>query len=548
MSKISQYLNEHIIGEITSNKAVRQEFSRDGSVLSITPELVMFPRVTNDIRKAARFSWQLAEKGHILPLTVRGGGSDQTGAAIGKGIVINTTAHLDHIIHLALKDKDRVVHVQPGVNFNTLNETLSWHGLIVPTFPESFRYSTVGGAVANNSGGQLSGRYGLTGDYVTRLEVVLANGDLIETTRINKHELNKKKGLQTFEGELYRKLEGLIEDNQDLIKEKIGDKRNDNLGYGGLGQVRRHDGSFDLTPLLIGSQGTLGIISEIVLKTEFMNKDQAVVVAVLPSIEAARDVAHVLKSLQPAVLETYDGALFETAAESGKRYTIFQDTEDLATIGSVLYVSFNDFSERAQAHKVKKTLKELSKFQAALTATSEDFSFGDLEAVREVYGALLTPETAGESLPPLVDGASIPLERHEEFSVALAELADKHHVELPLKTNWLNGVATTRTMLHLEHISDKQKMFKLIADYADLVLKTGGEFVAQSGEGRIKANAAYATLDAAVAELYQQIRDVFDPFGTLNGDVKKVSDISTLVSHLRGSYDLSDFADFSPHI
>jgi len=124
MSKIAQYLNEHILGEVTSSKAVRQRFSRDASILTITPELVMFPRVTNDIRKAARFSWQLAEKGHVLPITTRGGGSDQTGAAIGRGIIVNTTAHLNNVIHLGLKDKDRFVHVQPGVNFKSLNDII----------------------------------------------------------------------------------------------------------------------------------------------------------------------------------------------------------------------------------------------------------------------------------------------------------------------------------------------------------------------------------------------------------------------------------------
>jgi FAD/FMN-containing dehydrogenase len=99
MSKIAKYLNEHILGEITGAKAVRERFSRDRSVLTIKPELVMFPRVTNDIRKAARFSWQLAEKGHVLPLTIRGAGSDETGAAIGKGLIINTTAHLNRNIY-----------------------------------------------------------------------------------------------------------------------------------------------------------------------------------------------------------------------------------------------------------------------------------------------------------------------------------------------------------------------------------------------------------------------------------------------------------------
>src|SRR5680860_744615 len=144
MNKISQYLNEHILGEINSDEPIRQKFSTDGSILSITPELVVHPRVTNDIRKVARFCWQLAEKGHILPITIRGSGTDKTGAAIGKGIVINTPAHLNNTIFISHNNKDRFVHVQPGVNFGALNETLKSHGLIIPTYPASSAYSTVG--------------------------------------------------------------------------------------------------------------------------------------------------------------------------------------------------------------------------------------------------------------------------------------------------------------------------------------------------------------------------------------------------------------------
>src|ERR1035437_2324537 len=121
MNKVAQYLNEHITGEITANRSILDRYSRDGSVLTISPELVMFPRVTNDIRKAARFSWQLAEKGNI--------------------------------IHIALKDKEHVVHVQPGLKLKNLNDTLNWQGLCIPGSPRDDDYSTVGGAVANNSRG-----------------------------------------------------------------------------------------------------------------------------------------------------------------------------------------------------------------------------------------------------------------------------------------------------------------------------------------------------------------------------------------------------------
>ena len=231
MNKIAVYLNEHLLGEVSSSKAMRRRFSRDGSVLSITPEIIIFPRVTNDIRKAARFAWQLAEKGHALPLTVRGLGGDQTGAAIGKGIVISTSTHLNHIIHIAVKD--RLAHVQPGVTFEALNSALKWNGLSVPNVPGNSHLETVGGAIASNS---LGDNGSVTG-AIQKLEVVLANGDLIETSRISKRDLSKKLGLQTFEGEVYRKLEGLIEDNTELIQQISKDLVPDNAGYKNIASV-----------------------------------------------------------------------------------------------------------------------------------------------------------------------------------------------------------------------------------------------------------------------------------------------------------------------
>jgi FAD/FMN-containing dehydrogenase len=540
MSKIAKYLNEHIMGEITGAKAVRERFSRDRSVLTIKPELVMFPRVTNDIRKAARFSWQLAEKGHVLPITIRGAGSDETGAAIGRGLVINTTAHLNRIMYIALKDKDHFVHVQPGVTFKALNDALNWHGLAVPTYPSSAAYSTIGGAVASNSGGQLSGKSGLTGDWVKRLEVVLANGDLIETSRLRKHDFNKKIGLQTFEGEIYRKLDGLIEDNQTLINEKLSGDYVDNTGYARIVSVKQKDGSFDLTPLMIGSQGTLGIMSEIVLRTDYVSKDMTALAAVVISSDVARDAVDALIKLDPDSLETIDGALFDHARQMGKKYPFFSSTDSDNAIGSVVYIQFNDFNDHARDRKLKKAIKILSKYNAVMV-DSKNHTMDELLAIREVAMSVYTSDNGDTSYPPLLDGAFIPADRREEFSAAIVEFANKHHVSLPLHMRILDGIVFTRAGLQLDKVSDKQKVFKLIIEYAQLVDKYGGTFLADSSEGRLKANAAYSLIDEDVRNLYEQIRAIFDPFGTMNPGVKQTSDLKDLVNALRSSYDSADF-------
>ncbi len=198
MSKVAHYLQEHLLGEVTYSPEVRRHFAQDASILRLAPAIVVYPRNESDVRKTARFSWQLAERGRGLPITARGGGSDTSGAAIGNGILLVFTAHMGQI--LTLDPKKEFVTVEPGVTYDKLEQTLHTHGLFLPPCPASKHYATIGGGIANNAIGDKSVKYGATGEYVECLRVVLANGEVIETGPLSKRELSKKLGLSTFEG------------------------------------------------------------------------------------------------------------------------------------------------------------------------------------------------------------------------------------------------------------------------------------------------------------------------------------------------------------
>lgn len=531
MNKIATYLNEHLLGEVAGSKAMRRRFSRDGSILSVTPEIVAFPRVTNDIRKIARFSWQLAEKGHPMGITVRGVGTDTTGAAIGKGVVISTARHLNRILFVAGKDK--LVHVQPGVSMSAIQTALQWQGLTLAYAPSTGITGTIGGALASN----VLGAKGALGDTIEKLEVVLANGDLIETGRISRHELSKKLGLQTFEGEIYRKLEGLIEDNEELIKQLAADPVRDNVGYKGIARVKAKDGSFDLTPLFIGSQGTLGIISEAVLRADFYSQEHTSAVIVAPDLGMARDVADRIKELEPSALHIIDGELLRRAGKLGIRFGLVGDAESVA---NVIYVDFNDFGDRARTHKLKKLQKLVKKLELGMV-DSTDHQAEEFTALAEVADILDRTSADDGAVLPVLDGMFIPTDRQEEFLSSWGELAHKHHIALPLTINVLTGTVTAHPLLKLASVGDKQKLFKLMNDAAALVHRCGGAFVSDGGEGRLKANAAWATLDDNEIALYEEIRTIFDPFGTLNPEVKQKNELRALVAALRTSYDTTDF-------
>ncbi len=526
MNKIAVYLNEHLLGEVSGAKTLRKLYATDGSILSITPEIVALPRVTNDIRKIARFAWQLAEKGHAVGVVVRGAGCNATGAAIGKGIVVDTAQHLHGILQVAPKEK--LVHVQAGARLKLIHETLRWQGLTVAGTAGEGGMATVGGVIADDAHGE----GGSLADAIERLEVVLANGDLIETGRMSRREMSKKLGLQTLEGEIYRKLEGLIEDNESTIAELAGDPTRDNTGFKRLSEVRGKDGSFDLTPLFIGSQGTLGIISEVVLKVDFYSAASTYAAVAVDSMQTARDVAERLAELEPFELLIYDGELFRRALKYGAHFAALGD---VSQVGAVVFVQFNDISDRAQSAKLKKMRKLMAKATIGMVDSTER----PVEDFHAITIVARTAQFAGEddqAMLPILNGASVPSGRQEEFESLVAGLATKHHIKLPLSLNVLEATYNVYPALKLSSVSDKQKLFKLLNEYAATVDKCGGAFTANGAEGRLKASAAWSVLDDSQAALYEQLRLIFDPFGTLNPGVKQKNELRSLVAALRTDY------------
>lgn len=542
MNKIAQYLNEHILGEVAADAPTRRAFSVDGSILTITPEIVVFPRVTNDIRKVTRFSWQLADKGHSLPITARGYGSDLTGGAIGKGIIVNTTSYMNTIFEL--DPKQRLIRLQPGVNFKALNDALALYGLNIPSYPRSAAYNSIGGALANNASGVLSGKYGAIANWVRQLEIVLANGDVLQTGRLSKKELKRKKDLQTFEGEIYRALDELITDNQELIESKIAGGIRDNAGYSGIGDVKRKDGSFDLAPLFIGSQGTLGIVSEIILLAEHLTPHQTVGLALFPDLDQARDAVDVIVSLEPAMLEIMDGKLFEEAKRRGKKYGFQKDSDE--TIGAALLFSFDDSSERHQKKKIKKLNKALENSDMQLTIATDEPGRLELLDIRNVSYSAVQPDSDNLSAPPLFDGVYVPFERYEDFSKAVHALGKKYGMELPLYGSALDCVFHTRPVFNLAKVSEKQKVFKLLNEYSTIVAAHGGHLIGQEAEGRLKSPFAYKQLDDDVLELYAAIKNIFDPSSILNPGVKQPTDLKSLASLVRSDYNMAQFAHQLP--
>lgn len=544
MSKIGAYLQEHISGEVSLSRDVRERASRDGSVLKIRPEMVVYPKHTNDIRKIARFSWQLAERGHILPITARGLGGDTTGAAIGSGIVLSLPAHMNQIFEY--DPKQRLIRLQPGVRTDTLSGALVMQGMRIPALSDVSLCSTVGGAVANNSRSALSGRYGAAGEWVDRLEVILANGEVIQTGRVNKRELNRKKGLGTLEGEIYRSIDNLIEDNKELIATLAEREIGTNAGYVSIASVKRKDGSFDLTPLIIGSQGTLGIISEMILKVDMASPGQSVMVAAFNDQEIARDVAEIIATkFRPTFLESFDSAIFDQAALIGKKYSLLQEAG--GDIETVLLIGYDDANERGR-HKQLKKIAKLLKTSEAWYASGDGAQAEELLSIRDALVWTASPDKVEFGAPSVLGSVYIPPEGVGVFRSELKTLAKKYNMSLPVYGQEMQSLYYVWPTLNFKKSGDKQKMLKLLEEYARVVQKISGELVGSDGEGRLRSRFALGTFDDDTLKLFADIKAVFDPHKMLNPGVKEMIEVKQLVPMIQSDESFPSLPTYVPGI
>jgi FAD/FMN-containing dehydrogenase len=543
MNKVAHYLQEHLIGEVMTSVDARRYFANDASIFSIPPAVVVYPRNENDVRKAARFTWQLAERGRVIPMTARGAGTDQSGAAIGPGIVMVFPAHLNRI--LELDGKSGTVTVEPGINYAKLQQTLHTHSRFLPPFPASMEYSTIGGAIANNASGEKSVKYGSTKNYVKRLRVVLANGEVIETRRLSKRELGKKLGQATFEGELYRNLDTLIEENASVIKDISFNVTKNAAGYD-LAGVKRKDGSFDLTPLIVGSQGTLGIVTEATLDTELHNPTTTLVAALFDDIQVAEQVVIELRKFpeMPSAIEMVDSHLldFVYAHNPNQLKDILQPPFPKI----VLLIEFDSHSERTQKRLGKKTVKLLTKYQVPYQIETDAQKKEELWKIRHSAASVLSHIEGNAKALPIIEDGVVPIDQFKDYMAAVYELFRKYNLQVALWGHAGDANVHMQPFLDLAQVGDRQKVFRLLEDYYNLVISMGGSTSGEHNDGRLRGPYLEKLYGVQVYDLFTKVKQIFDPYGTLNSGVKVNVTLEDIKPLLRQEYNLAHLYQHLP--
>lgn len=519
MGKITKYLNQLIVGNVFDTPDILECYAVDRSALKVKPKFVAFPESTDDISKLMRFFNQIAAKDIPVSVAVRGAGLDTGGADLTTGLVISTEK-LNRM--LEIDPRERLVRVQAGMTLHELNTALSVSGLTIPI--SGHKHDTIGGLISNAPVDAKAAKYGGIMNYVERLEVVLANGECLQTSRMKKYYVAKKATEKSLEGDIYRKLARLLHDKAEIIDD-IGKDIHNRSGYPNIARIQYKD-TTDLAPIFAGAQGTLGIISEVILHAVPLRKRPFRVVATFKELEPAIDYAYALRALRPSEINLYDLKIVQEARESGKNLDgVIRKLEN----GFVIFASFDE--------RVNTCAKKLALLKERFPRTTKyiiespdtQSMLNEFENSLAVY---LNASKNSERVPVLTD-FYLPAHNLDSFLKDLKVLEQKLDLDLALYGSYATSTYSLRPKFHLDDKDYAKKVATFLRAGAYVIDRQDGKLAGGLPEGRLKAVVTNTEMRDSEKALYERIKEIFDRNGVLNPDIKLGASSKFTLTHFR---------------
>lgn len=535
-------------GEIDISDATLEAYSHDASLFEIRPEVVVFPMDSADVQTLVAWVRDNKTKYPNLSITARAAGTCMSGGALNDSIIMDTTRHMNKVISVnrvtpyiikPLFENSREVtvtgeaRVQPGCFYRDFEEQTLQQDLLLPCYTASKSLNAVGGMIGNNSGGELTLKYGKTEDYVKELKVILADGHEYTFGPITRRELYTKITESTLEGKIYKAMFELIKEHEALILAAKPHVSKNSAGYMLWHILRRgkteDEDVFDLAQLIIGSQGTLGIVTEIVFRLVEKQKKSKLLVVFLPDFTKVGEIANELLKTNPESIESYDDKTFKLAL---KFFTDFLKTKGLwgtltftlsfipefwmlLTGGipkMVLMTEYAGDTEKEIDMKCQEGLAKIKKFgyQARITRNANEAE--KYWNMRRDSFNLLRKHVKGLRTAPFIDDIIV---RPEFLSTFLPQV-NALIAQYPSLIYTIAGHAENGNF-HIIPLVDPRdpNLATIVVDLSkqvyDLVLSYHGSITAEHNDGIIRSPFIEQMYGKEIYALFVTTKELFDP-------------------------------------
>jgi FAD/FMN-containing dehydrogenase len=541
--EIAQEIKKIIKGDVSDDRAVLDADSRDASIFRVEPQLIVYPKDVEDICALVKYVEEKKKSGVNISLTARSAGTDMTGGPLTSSIVLDMTRYFNKIILVG----DNQAVVQPGVYYRDFEKETLKQKLLLPSYPASRELCTVGGMVANNSGGELNLNYGKTENYITKLKVVLRDGEEHIFTSLNSEELKKKESESGIEADIYRRIHKIIEDNYDDIKNAKPDVSKNSAGYYLWNVWNKDKNVFDINKLIVGSQGTFGIITEITFRLVKPKTYRHLVIAYLNDINIVPSIVDDVLAYKPESFESFDDNTFKIAMKflpavikrmKGNfiklAFSFLPEVWLMFTGGIPKLLLMAEFSGDTDKEALDLALKARDVFKkyglkTKVTSLTEEKEYWVFR--RESFN-LLRSKIKNMHTAPFIDDFSVRPEKLSDFFPKLYKILDRYKILYTVAGHIGDGNFHIIPLMKLEDPKTKPIIEELSKKVYELVVSYHGTITSEHNDGLIRSPYLELMYGKKIVGLFEQTKDIFDPDNIFNPGKKVRSSWKYAMEHL----------------
>lgn len=466
------------------------ELSRDAGILKVTPTVAYTAENETEVEAAIGEAFAVG-----LPVTPRGGGTSIPSQSVGSGAILLQARRTAEV-------RGELVRCEPGLVKADLNKVLEPLGRWVPVDPSSYANCTIGGMVANNSSGARTFKYGSTIDHVSSLRVA-PPGEAVFEPKVEPME-------SALSGETRkRKIADLIQDNQAVIMQERPRVTKNSSGY----RLERivHEGVFDYPKLFIGSEGTLGVMTEATFLIS-RRPEWRLLFIVESSLEELDGVARTFRALSPSALELVDKSVFRIMDRWDMVARYSRTDED--------YMVFCEFDGDGDSNL------KIDEVASSKAGGFDPTVLVDPRAISEAWGVRNETLTLAQEikkgtkiLVPGVEDLVVPPERLSDLVKLLTDQFSRRGLEYISYGHAGDANLHSRPMLDISEPGQRLILDELMEDCFEAVWRLGGSMTGEHGDGMLRAKYVERQYPRTYW-IMKEIKDLFDPKGMLNPGVK----------------------------
>ncbi|MDP2598458.1 MAG: FAD-binding oxidoreductase [Candidatus Liptonbacteria bacterium] len=550
---LSDEIKQFFHGDVLTDEKTLAEYGHDYSIFEVRPQIVVFPKDVLDVKNLVKFVAKKKSEGENISLTGRSAGTDMTGGPLTQSIVVSFTpvpgtGQVSYFNHIKEIGSDYAV-VEPGVYFRDFAEQLQQRGLLYPPYPASKDLCALGGMVNNNSGGEKTLAYGKTEDYIEELKIVMGDGELHTLRPMSAGELRPKLQEESFEGDIYRRILELIEKNYDEIHAAKPAVSKNSSGYFLWNVWDRK--TFDITKLIVGSQGTLGLLTEAKLRLVKAKKYSRLAVIFLRDLAPLGNLIVELLKFKPESMESYDDKTLWVALRflpsiiksmKGSFFKLiwkFLPEAIMVLRGGlpkmILLVELTADDEGELDRQMRALGDEVKKFKLPVRLLKDEAEEEKYWIIRRQSFKLLHDHSIGKDTAPFIDDIIVEPKYLPEFLPKLNQILDKYKKDLIYTVAGHPGNGNFH-VIPLMDLKDKRvrDLIPVISDEVyKLVFAFHGSMSAEHNDGLIRTPYLEAMYGKKMASLFEGVKEIFDPQNIFNPGKKVGGSLEYSLEHVK---------------